>query len=275
MQLALGLRTYDVTSRALVMGVLHAFPAPSPQGVGSLDLDGCVQRAERMVVDGADLLDVGAAEAAEPGGGFAESEELDVLVSLVDALHQRLDVPLSCATNRASVARAAYAGGAVMGNDASGFSDPDYLPAAAEAGVSVVAAHAGLGPGAPGPIAPIHDVVAEVRTSLAELARRTEKAGLAPERIVLDPGLDAARTPEQSLQLLRASPALADLGHPLLLSMSHRLLTALLGHRVDDRRATAVAVSALGIVGGARVLRAEDVRTARRVADVLAAILAA
>jgi dihydropteroate synthase len=275
MELALGSRRYDVTFRALVMGILNRTPDSFYDRGRFFDLDACCRRAECLVTQGADLLDVGGVKAG-PGPEVGEEEELERVVPAIEALHARFDVALSCDTWRASVARAAYAAGAVVGNDISGFSDPDYLPAAVAAGASVVATHIRIAPRVADPDPHYDDVVAEVASFLADRARRAEAAGIPAERILVDAGLDLGKTPEQSLQLLRESKTLTTLGYPLLLSASHKpFLGALLGLDVEDRHHASTAASALGVIGGCRVLRVHDARAGRRVADVLAAVLAA
>ena len=109
-----------------------------------------------------------------------------------------------------------------MGNDISGFADPDYLPAAAEFGAAVVATHIRLAPRVADPDPQYDDVVADVSRFLTERAERARAAGIPPERIVLDAGLDLGKTAAQSLTLLRASSTLAALGYPLLLSASNK-----------------------------------------------------
>ena len=109
-----------------------------------------------------------------------------------------------------------------MGNDISGFADPDYLPAAAEFGAAVVATHIRLAPRVADPEPHYDDVVADVSRFLSERADRARAAGIPPERIVLDAGLDLGKTAAQSLTLLRASSTLAALGYPLLLSASNK-----------------------------------------------------
>ncbi len=275
MRLALGAHSYDLDQRALVMGILNRTTDSFYDRGRFFDLDACCRRAEQLVDDGADLLDVGGVKAG-PGPEVGEAEELDRVVPVVEALHARFDLPLSCDTWRAAVARAAFAAGAVVGNDISGFADPDYLPAAAGAGASVVATHIRLGPRIPDPDPHYDDVVADVARFLSTRAARAEAAGIAPERIIVDAGLDLGKTAEQSLRLLQESASLAGLGYPLLLSASHKpFLGALLGLEVGDRHGATIAAHALGLVGGCRILRAHDARAARRVADVLVAILVA
>jgi dihydropteroate synthase len=274
MRLDLGDRTHDLSTRALVMGILNRTPDSFFDRGATWDREAFFRRAEDLVAEGADLLDVGGVKAG-PGPEVDEEEELDRVVPAIEQLRQRFDVPLSCDTWRASVARAAYAAGAVVGNDISGFADPDYLPAAAEAGATVVATHIRLGPRIPDPEPHYDDLVGEVAAFLAERARRAEAAGLAATRIVVDAGLDLGKTWQQSVTLLRASPRLARLGYPLLLSASNKtFLGRLLDLEVGERREATVAAHAVGVLGGCRILRAHDVRGARRVADVLAALLA-
>lgn len=275
MRLALGSRSYDLDQRALVMGILNRTTDSFYDRGRFFDLDACCRRAGQLVVDGADLLDVGGVKAG-PGPEVGEAEELDRVIPAIEVLHERFDVPLSCDTWRAPVARAAYAAGAVVGNDISGFADPGYLPAASEAGASVVATHIRLGPRIPDPDPRYDDVVADVARFLAERAARAEAAGIPPERIMVDAGLDLGKSPAQSLRLLRESATLADLGYPVLLSASHKpFLGALLDLEVGDRHQATVAAHALGIIKGCRILRTHDARAARRVAVVLAAISAA
>jgi dihydropteroate synthase len=276
MELALGPHRYDVSARALVMGILNRTPDSFFDKGAFWDLDAFFRQADQHVADGADLLDVGGVKAG-PGPEVGEQEELERVVPIVAALHERFDVPLSVDTWRASVARASFEAGAVLGNDISGFADPEYLPVAAAAGASVVATHIRLRPRVADP-EPVYDggVVPAVRAALAGLAARALDAGLPPEAVVVDAGLDLGKTWQQSLELLRASDELAGLGHPLLLSASNKtFLGTLLDLEVGDRRLASHAAHALGLARGCRVLRVHDVKGARRVVDVMAALLAA
>jgi dihydropteroate synthase len=191
-------------------------------------------------------------------------------------LRARFDVPLSVDTWRASVARASFAAGASVGNDISGFADPDYLATAAEAGASVVATHIRLAPRVADPNPEYDDVVSAVTDFLADRVARAEAAGIPRERIMVDAGLDLGKTEPQSLELLRASDRLLALGCPVYLSASNkRFLGLLCGTDVEDRRDATNAAHALGVALGCRVLRAHDVKGARRVAAVVAALLEA
>jgi dihydropteroate synthase len=274
-ELQLGASRYDIRSRAVVMGILNRTPDSFFDKGSYWDFDAFLAKAEQLVGDGADLLDVGGVKAG-PGDHVGEAEELDRVVPAVEALHARFDVPLSIDTWRASVARACFTAGAVVGNDISGFADEDYLPVCAAAGASVVATHIRLAPRVPDPEPHYDDVVAEVRSFLAERGAWAEAAGIPRERIMIDAGLDLGKTEPQSVLLLRASDQLATLGYPVFLSASNkRFLWRLLDVDVHHAGDGTMAAHALGIALGCRILRAHDVRAARRVADVLAAILEA
>lgn len=225
--------------------------------------------------EGADILDVGGVKAG-PGPEVTEGEELDRVVPAVAALAARFDLPISVDTWRASVAAAAYEVGACVGNDISGFADPDYLAVAAKAEASVVATHIRLLPRVPDPRPRYDDVVADVRDFLVARAREAEAAGIPPERVMIDAGLDLGKTAEQSLTLLRASGRLAALGYPLLLSASNKtFLGVVLGLEIDQRREASVAATALGVYRGCRIVRSHDVSGARRACDAVAAVLEA
>jgi dihydropteroate synthase len=273
--LQLGGRRYDLTNRALVMGVLNRTPDSFYDRGATYELDALLARAETLVTEGADILDVGGVKAG-PGPEVTESQEMERVVPSVQALVKRFDVPLSVDTWRASVAGEAYAAGAVLGNDISGFADPDYLSTAARAGAAVVATHIRLAPRVPDPDPHYDDVVAEVARFLEERARRALAEGIPGERIVLDAGLDLGKTANQSLLLLQASSDLADLGHPLLLSASNKtFLGVLLDLDIDRRREASLAAASLGVTLGCRILRVHDVAGTCRVRDALADVMAA
>jgi dihydropteroate synthase len=275
-EVALGPHRFDVRHRALVMGILNRTPDSFFDQGRYYDFDGFLAKAEQLVAEGADLLDVGGVKAG-PGPEVTAAEELERVIPAIEALRARFDVPLSVDTWRASVLGEALAAGAVVGNDISGFADPEYLPVASAAGASVVATHIRIGPRVPDPD-PVYDgpVIDAVCDFLRARGEAAEAAGIPRERVMVDAGLDLGKTEPQSLELLRAHDRLAALGWPLFLSASNkRFLGDLVGTTVDDRRDASHAAHALGIALGSRVLRAHDVRGARRTADVMAAILRA
>ena len=275
MRLALGHRTYDITTRSLVMGILNRTTDSFFDKGAFFEMDRFLALAERHVADGADVLDVGGVKAG-PGPEVSAAEERERVVPAIEALVARFDLPVSVDTWRAEVAAAAYEAGAVVGNDISGFADPEYLAVAAKAGASVVATHIRLAPRVPDPEPHYDDVVVAVCDFLVDRARQAEGAGIPRERVILDAGLDLGKTWEQSLALLRRSDQLAALGYPLLLSASNKtFLGRLLDLEVDQRRDASLAATALGVGRGCRIVRAHDVKGTRRVCDTLAAILEA
>jgi len=262
-RLRLGERTIDIARRVVVMGILNRTPDSFYDRGATWDFDAFVRRAEQLVADGADLLDVGGVKAG-PGPDVDENEELDRVVPAVEALHARFDVPLSVDTWRASVLDAACAAGAVVGNDISGFGDPDYLRVAAKHDVTVVATHIRLRPRVADPEPHYDDLVADVTAFLRERAQRAEGVGLKPEQIVLDAGLDLGKTPAQSAVLLRESAQHAS---------NKRFIGELLGREIDDRRAESLAAVAYGAVRGCRIMRVHDVRGTAHVCRTIEAML--
>lgn len=275
MFLDLGTTRFDITHRAVVMGILNRTPDSFYDQGAYYAFDDFLRKAEQLVIDGADFLDVGGVKAG-PGDEVSEAEELERVVPAVEALRSRFDLPLSVDTWRASVAKACFEAGAVVGNDISGFGDPDYLDVCAAAGASVVATHIRLKPRVPDPDPQYDDLIPNVCEFLTDRAERARAAGIPPERIMVDAGLDLGKSETQSLELLRASDALVALGYPVFLSASNkRFLWTLLDVERGSAGMGTMAAHSLGIALGCRILRAHDVRNGRRVADVMAAILQA
>jgi len=271
--LDLGTTRFDITYRAIVMGILNRTPDSFYDQGSYFQFEDFLRKAEQLVNDGADFLDVGGVKAG-PGDEVTEQEELDRVVPAIEALRSRFDLPLSVDTWRASVAKACFEAGACIGNDISGFADPDYLDVCAEAGASVVATHIRLAPRVPDPDPQYDDVVLAVCEFLADRAERARTAGIPRERIMVDAGLDLGKSEEQSKILLRSSDALTSLGYPVFLSASNkRFLWTLLDVERGSAGDGTMAAHSLGIALGCRILRSHDVRNGRRVADAMAAIL--
>jgi dihydropteroate synthase len=271
----LGDVVHDLTTRTLVMGILNRTPDSFYDRGATFALDDLLGRAEALVAAGADLLDVGGVKAG-PGPEVTEAEELDRVVPTIEALHARLGVPVSVDTWRATVLDEACRVGAVVGNDISGFGDPEYLAVAARHQASVVATHIRLAPRVPDPEPHYDDLVADVRAFLLDRAVRAEAAGLVRDQISIDAGLDLGKTPAMSAVLLRVSDELASTGYTLLLSASNkRFLGELLELEIDDRRDASLAAVAYGVAHGCRIVRVHDVAGSVRVCRTVEAILSA
>lgn len=270
----LGAHRFDITYRALVMGILNRTPDSFFDAGQYWDFDDFLRKAEKLVDDGVDFLDVGGVKAG-PGDEVDLQEELERVVPAVEALRTRFDVPLSIDTWRAEVLRQCIDVGADIGNDISGFADPDYLHVAAAGRASVVATHIRLAPRVPDPDPVYDDLIKDVREFLQARAEDALAAGIPKERIVIDAGLDLGKTPRMSWELLHQSDDLVALGYPLLLSASNkRFLFELLETERTDIESGTTAAHAIGIAKGCRVIRAHDVQAGRRVADMMAEILA-
>ena len=271
----LGDVVHDLKTRTLVMGILNRTPDSFYDRGATFGLDDLLGRAEALVAEGADLLDVGGVKAG-PGPEVTEAEELDRVVPTIEALHARLGVPVSVDTWRATVLDEACRVGAVVGNDISGFGDPAYLAVAAKHQASVVATHIRLAPRVPDPEPHYDDLVADVRVFLLDRAARAEAAGLVRDQISIDAGLDLGKTPAMSAVLLRVSDELAATGYTLLLSASNkRFLGELLALEIDDRRDASLAAVAYGVAHGCRIVRVHDVAGSVRVCRTVEAILKA
>ena len=265
---------FDITYRAIVMGILNRTPDSFYDQGRYFAFDAFLERADGLVAAGADFLDVGGVKAG-PGPVVDTAEELDRVVPAIEALVARFDLPVSVDTWNPEVLDASLGAGAVIGNDISGFAHPDYLPICARHGASVVATHIRLGPRIADPEPVYGDLRTEVRAFLRSKAELALAAGIPAERIMVDDGLDLGKTEPQSLELLRSTDELAALGFATFLSASNkRFLGDLVGTDVSDRHDATLAAHALGITLGARVLRSHDVAGSRRVADVMAEILA-
>ncbi len=266
---------FDITYRSVIMGILNRTPDSFYDQGSYFEFDAFLARAERLVAEGADFLDVGGVKAG-PGPEVATEEELQRVVPAIEALVARFDVPISIDTWNPVVLDASLTAGAVVGNDISGFAAPDYLDICARHGASVVATHIRLGPRIPDPAPVYDDMLGEVRAFLRAKGEAAEAAGIPRQRIMVDDGLDLGKTEPQSLELLRTSDQLAALGYvPFLSASNKRFLGDLTGAPIDDRHDATLAAHTLGIMLGCRVLRSHDVTASRRAADTVAALLEA
>ncbi|HSR42090.1 MAG TPA: dihydropteroate synthase [Longimicrobiales bacterium] len=268
-----GDRTLDV-SRPVVMGILNMTPDSFSDGGELAGVDDALSRAETMVEAGAGLLDVGG-ESTRPGAPEVPAdEEIRRVVPFVEAASRRFDVPLSVDTRKAAVARAALEAGASVVNDVSGLAwDPDMAAAAARGGAGVVVMHMRGTPATMQEHAVYEDVTGSVVAELGEALQRARAAGIPAERVVVDPGIGFAKTPEQNLVLLRELPRLTELGHPILVGPSRKsFLGHLLRVRTRERLAGTLASCVLAYLGGARLFRVHDVAPAVQALTVARAV---
>ena len=251
-------------SGPLVMGIVNVTPDSFSDGGRFADLDAAVARALRLIAEGADWLDIGG-ESTRPGAApVAEAEELARVVPLIAAIRAVSAIPISVDTMKPAVARAAMAAGATMWNDVTALSgSPGSLATAAELGCDVVLMHMRGEPATMQNDPRYEDVVAEVIAFLRARADAALAAGVARDRIWLDPGIGFGKTADHSLELLNALGRITALGFPVLLGASRKgFIRAVDPTAVEpgDRLGGSLAVALAGARAGAAMVRVHDVR---------------
>jgi len=244
----------------LVMGVLNATPDSFSDGGAFVDHQRALDHARRMVADGADLIDIGG-ESTRPGAEpVAEAVELARVIPLVETL-SRVGIPVSIDTMKAQVMRQAIASGAALINDVRALREEGALAAVASSEAAVCLMHMQGEPRSMQHDPRYADVVGEVHAFLAERARACAAAGIARDRVVLDPGFGFGKTKEHNLALLRALPALTGLGYPILVGLSRKsMLKQLTGRTVHERVPASLAAALAAVGRGASIVRVHDVR---------------
>ena len=266
-------------ARPLVVGILNVTPDSFFDGGRHAAPAEALARAERLIEDGAALLDVGA-ESTRPGATPVPAEiEISRLVPIIEALAKRWpDVHLSVDTMKADVARAALDAGASIINDVTGLRhDPALGSVVAEAGAGIVLMHS-RGPA--GRLADYElaeygpDVTGVVIDELQQMRMRAEAAGIEADAVVLDPGLGFAKRTEHSAALLRELPRIVALGAPVLVGPSRKRFIGELsgGLPPEERLAGTIAACVVALAGGARLFRVHDAREVRRALDVAASL---
>lgn len=259
MLLRCGPHTLDLAT-PVVMGVLNVTPDSFSDGGRFLDLEVALQHALRMAEAGAALIDVGG-ESTRPGAqALSAYEEIRRVVPVIEALAERTKLPISVDTSKAEVIAAAIRAGASMVNDVRALREPGALAAVASSNVAVCLMHMQGEPRTMQQEPRYTDVVAEVREFLGERVRACQAAGIARDRLVLDPGIGFGKRLEHNVALLAALPTLGALGLPLLVGASRKSMFAtLLGRQVNERLAGSIAMATAAALAGASILRAHDV----------------
>jgi len=266
-----GRHAFDL-ARPLVMGILNVTPDSFSDGGRYADPRRALERARAMRDDGADLIDIGG-ESTRPGASpVAESDELARVIPLVEALAAD-GVAVSVDTRRPGVMRAAIAAGAAMINDVAALTAPGAVEAcaASEAGVCLV--HMQGEPRTMQQAPTYADVLADVRGFLVDRAAACEAAGIARERIVIDPGFGFGKTLAHNLVLLRSIATLAATGYPVLVGLSRKSsLGAITGRSAGERMPASLAAALAAVARGAAIVRVHDVRETLDALKVWAAV---
>lgn len=257
-----------------IMGIVNVTPDSFSDGGRFLDTDKAVEHALQLVADGAAILDIGG-ESTRPGAEPVDAdEERRRVLPVIERLRGRVDTPISIDTSKASVARAALAAGATIVNDVTGLAgDPAMLPVIADSDCRVCVMHMQGTPRTMQANPTYDDVVEEVKQYLAARRDLLATAGVATERVWLDPGIGFGKTLDHNLQLLRRIGEFHELGCEVLVGHSRkRFLGQILGDPEADRTAATVGVAVHLAQQGVQVLRVHDVRP---VSDALQAYAAA
>ena len=262
-ELHCGGKTLDL-SQPRVMGVLNVTPDSFSDGGRFLDVEAAVAHGVRLVNEGADIIDVGG-ESTRPGARAVSSEaELDRVVPVIERLAGAVDAVISIDTMKPNVMRAACRAGAGFINDVSALRAPGALAAARDCAVPVCLMHMQGEPRTMQKHPHYDDVVAEVSGFLARRAQACVEAGLARERLVLDPGFGFGKTLTHNLELFAHLRELAALGYPLLVGVSRKsMLGQLLDAPLGERLHGGVAAAAIAAWEGASIVRVHDVRATR------------
>jgi dihydropteroate synthase len=258
--------------RPLVMGVVNVTPDSFSDGGHTLEPGAAIAHAQRLMDEGADLLDLGA-ESSRPGAqSVSAGQELLRLMPVLDGLHA-CPIPISIDTTKPEVMRAVIGAGAAMINDIGALRSPGALEAVADSDAGVCLMHMQGEPRTMQREPRYGDVVAEVRAFLAGRVAAAEARGIARERIVIDPGFGFGKTVEHNFELLRHLHRFAEMGLPVMAGWSRKsTLGAITGRGAGERLAASIAAALLAVQHGATIVRVHDVAETRDAFAVLAAM---
>jgi dihydropteroate synthase len=262
--------------RPLVMGILNVTPDSFSDGGLHEDPAAAVSHGERLLAEGAEILDIGG-ESTRPGSQpLGAAQELARVRPVLRRFVTEGAVPVSVDTRSAEVAAACVEAGASIINDVSGFRDPRMVEVAASCDAGVCVMHMLGEPGTMQQAPRYDDVVAEVGGYLIAQAAMLEAAGVARERIAIDPGIGFGKTLEHNLALLRATADLAALGYPLLIGASRKRFIGLLSGDAEplDRLGGSIAAAVYAAERGAAIVRVHDVAHTVQALAVLSALTA-
>lgn len=257
-----------------VMGILNVTPDSFSDGGKFLQLEHALKQAERMLAEGADWLDIGG-ESTRPGAAaVSEAEELDRVVPVIAAIKQRLPVNVSVDTTKAAVMREAVAAGATMINDVNALRSEGALAAAAATQAQICLMHMQGEPRTMQHEPRYDDVVCDVKTFLEDRIHVCEQAGIARQRLLLDPGFGFGKSVRHNYQMLHRLQAFQEFGLPLLIGLSRK---SMLGHvterQVNERLSASIAAATIAALKGGRIIRVHDVKETVDAMKVVAATL--
>jgi len=270
-------RSLSWGERTLIMGVLNVTPDSFSDGGQFFSFDQAIAQAERMINEGADIIDIGG-ESTRPGSEFvSEEEELRRVIPVIERLAAKGSVPISIDTTKSIVARAALQAGAEIVNDISGLRfDVAIADVAAETHAGLVLMHSRGTPKDMQQLPPVADIMSEVVNGLSESVAIAERHGVARAAIVIDPGIGFGKTVAQNCELIakldRIAHSFPDL--PIMIGTSRKSFIGKLldGAPADERLYGTIASVVASVLQGAHIIRVHDVRAgtdAMRVAEAI------
>ena len=266
----IGTKEFDLENELYVMGILNVTPDSFSDGGRYNDLDHALQQAERMVEEGAAILDVGGESTRPNHIKISSEEEIERVCPVIEALKQRFDVPVSLDTYKSDVAVAGIEAGADLLNDIWGLKwDGTMAKVIADAGIACCLMHNRREN-------VYNDLVEDVLNDLRECVDLALAAGIARDKIMLDPGIGFAKDLDQNLSVMKHIGRIKELGYPILLGTSRKSMIGLtLDLPVSEREEGTLATSIIGLMEGCSVFRVHDVKTNMRGLRMAQAILEA
>ena len=258
--------------KPLIMGVVNVTPDSFSDGGPYLDPSAAIAHARALIVEGADIVDIGG-ESTRPGAVLVSAaDELARILPVLEALRDA-PVPISVDTWKPEVMVAVLERGATMINDVNALAAPGALDAVRESNCAICLMHKKGDPRTMQTAPTYVDVVTEVRDFLGERVVAAETAGIARQRLVVDPGFGFGKTAVHNLQLLRKLDSMRAFGVPVMAGLSRKsLLGRITGRRVNERQAASVAAALLAVERGAALVRVHDVAATRDALQVLSAV---
>ncbi|MGM0501714.1 MAG: dihydropteroate synthase [Bacillota bacterium] len=259
---------FEFGNRSYIMGILNVTPDSFSDGGEYYDVEKAVKRAQEMVAQGADIIDIGG-ESTRPGAQkVTPQEEIDRIKPVIEAVVKNIEVPISVDTYKPEVAQAMLEAGVDMINDVRGLQwDPKMAEVVAQYDVPIVIMHNGRGNDSN------KDIIAAIKTFLRESIREAKKAGVKEKNIILDPGIGFGISQFENREIMRRLDEIKRLGYPLLLGTSRKsMLGEILDVPPQERVEGTVATTVMGIMQGVDIFRVHDVAEnlqAAKVTDVI------
>ncbi len=263
----IGNRMFELKNRTYIMGILNVTPDSFSDGGKFNREDAALKHVEEMIAEGADIIDVGG-ESTRPGHRqITVEEEIFRTAPVIEKIRQRFDIPISADTYKSEVAKEAVRAGASLINDIWGLKyDPKMAELIARTGVSCCLMHNRNH-------TEYGNFMEEVKADLKESLKLAEKAGIANEQILLDPGVGFGKTYEQNLEIIDKLSELKDLGYPLLLGTSRKSVIGLtLDLPVTERTEGTLVTTVLAVLSGCAFVRVHDIKENRRAIHMAEAI---